>query len=404
MPLNHVTLVVAGLALVILSAAPASAQDSERPRYYLHLRGQDTNPITEVHDHWGLSLGANLGRWWGAELSMDTFERHIDRHGHTIGEYGVVGLIPQVRLRYPLLGDRLVPYVVGGVGVALTEFNDSKPRIPASDVRGASKTLPVATLGVGIEYYFADNLAVGVELKHMFAEDQTFRVNGERHSQEVASTFLTLGLRLLVPELMPPAAAPPPEPAAARLYLGIRFGGAIATDRHNFSTADIRPEPPAYFGTANQFVGGALGVDFGRYLGVELAADGYEVVLADDGRSLIEAAIMHLIPQLRVRYPVLDGRLVPYALAGVGAGYVELNDRKQPGLGVDIDASKWGVAAALGAGVEYFVASNIAFGLEARYLTNRGHDVRIGTREDSGHFDAVTVALTLRVFLAQFGR
>jgi opacity protein-like surface antigen len=402
--LKHLTLAVAGLALVILSAVPVRAQDSARPRFYLHLRGQDTNPITEVHDHWGLSLGANLGRWWGAELSMDTFERHIDQHGNKIGEYGVVGLIPQARLRYPLLGDRLVPYVVGGIGVAFTEFNDRKPRIPPGDVRGASKTLPVATLGVGIEYYFADNLAVGVEAKHMFAEDQTFRINGERHSQEVASTFLTLGLRLLVPELAPAAAAPPPEPPGARLYVGIRFGGAISIDRHNFSSADIRSEPPAYFGTANQFVGGAFGVDFGRYLGVELAADGYEVVLADDRGGLAEVAVMHVIPQLRVRYPVLDGRLVPYALAGVGAGYVELNDRKQPGLGVDIDVSRWGVAGALGAGVEYFVASNIAFGLEARYLTNRGHDVRIGTREDSGHFDAMTVALTLRVILAQLGR
>jgi opacity protein-like surface antigen len=113
---------------------------------------------------------------------------------------------------------------------------------------------------------------------------------------------------------------------------------------------------------------------------------------------------MHVIPQLRLRYPVLDGRVVPYALAGVGVGYVERNDRKQAGMGVDIENSTWGVAAALGAGVEYFVASNIALGLEARYLTNRGHTVRIGTREDSGHYDALTVALTLRVFLARFGR
>jgi hypothetical protein len=38
-------------------------------------------------------------------------------------------------------------------------------------------------------------------------------------------------------------------------------------------------------------------------------------------------------------------------------------------------------------------------------LTNRGHTVRIaGGREASGHYDAVTVALTLRVFLARFGR
>jgi opacity protein-like surface antigen len=263
----------------------------------------------------------------------------------------------------------------------------------------------VGTIGAGIEYYFADNLAVGVELKRLIAGDQTLSIDGERHSQEVASTFLTLGLRILVPELAPPSASPRLEPAATRLYLGLRAGGAISTDTHNFSSADIRPEPPAYFSTANQFFGAALGVDVGRHLGVEVAADGYEAVLATADRgSLTEVAVMHLIPQLRLRYPVLDGRVVPYALAGVGAGYVERNDRKGAGVGVDIETGTWGVAAALGAGVEYFVASNIALGLEARYLTNRGHSVRIGTREDSGHYDALTLAFTLRVFLARLGR
>lgn len=392
------------LAVLMTSAGTCRAQDSARPRYYLHLRGQDTNPITEVHDHWGLSLGANLGRLWGAELSVDTLERHVQKQGNTLGEYGVVALVPQVRLRYPFLDNRLVPYVVGGVGVAFTEFNDRKPRTPRVAIDGASTSLPVGTVGAGIEYYFADNLAAGVELKYLIAGDQTFRIDGERHSQQVASTFLTLGLRLLVPELRPPPAQPL-DPAPARLYLGLRAGGAISTATHAFSNAVVRPEPPAYFSTANQFFGAALGADFGRYLGVELAADGYEVVLATaELGSLTEVAVMHLIPQVRVRYSVLDGRVVPYAIGGVGVGYIERNDRKPAGIGVDIETSRWGVAAALGAGVEYFVASNIAVGLEARYLTNRGHTVRIGTREDTGHYDAVAFALTLRVFLVRFGR
>ena len=44
----------------------------------------------------------------------------------TIGEYGVFALMPQVRLRYPLFRGRLVPYVIGGAGVAFTDFNDRK--------------------------------------------------------------------------------------------------------------------------------------------------------------------------------------------------------------------------------------------------------------------------------------
>jgi opacity protein-like surface antigen len=399
-------LVLLAAAVVVLtgSGAPAWGQDSDRPRPYLHLRGQDTNPITEVHDHWGLSLGANLNRWWGAELSMDTFERSIKRDSNKLAEFGVVALVPQVRVRWPLLDDRLVPYLVAGAGVAFSEANDRKARTPLPDIDGATAVLPVGTVGAGIEYYFADNLAVGVEVKRLIAGDRNINIDGRSHSQQVASTFLTLGLRLLTPERPPTPPSPLEEPPPARFYLGIRFGGAIATDTHNFSSADIRPEPPAYFSKANQFFGGALGLDIGRYLGVEIAADGYEVVLAAQGKSIEEMAVMHVIPQLRLRYPVLGGRVVPYALAGVGVGILERNDRKPGGTGVDIDNDRWGWAAALGVGAEYFVAPNIAFGLETRYLTSRDHRIRIGTREDTGHFDAVTIALTLRVFLAQFGR
>ena len=48
------------LALWVGYSAPSSAEDGDGLRYYLHLRGQDTNPATGVHDHWGLSLGAMM--------------------------------------------------------------------------------------------------------------------------------------------------------------------------------------------------------------------------------------------------------------------------------------------------------------------------------------------------------
>jgi len=401
-----------GLAVLALGAAPAAtawAQDSDRVRYYLHLRAQDTNPLTGVHDHWGLSLGANLGRYWGLELSADTFERHVEGLGRTLGEYGVVALVPQLRLRYPFLDDRLVPYLVGGVGVAFTDFNDRKPRTPPDqrvDIKGTEQSLVVGTIGAGLEYYFADNLAVGAEVKYLIAGDTTLQLNGNSHSQQVASLFTTLGLRLLVPEHRPQPPVVAGETAPYRLYFGLRIGAAVATDTDAFSNVTIRPEPPAYFGSGNQFFGVALGMDLGRYLGVELALEAYEIILANDALgSLAEVALLDVIPMLRLRYPLLGGRLVPYAIGGIGVGYAERNDRKQAAVGVDIDTSTWGLAAAVGAGIEYFVASNIAFGLETRYLTNRFHTVQVaGGPESSGHYDAVTVALTLRVVLANFGR
>ena len=153
------------VALVLASALPGHAEDSARVRYYLHLRAEDTNPATGVHDHWGVSLGVNLGRYWGLELAADSFERRVEGLGRTLGEIGIGAFVPQLRLRYPLLGDRLVPYVIGGVGLGVTEFNDRKPRTPPDtmvSIKGTDTTLLVGTLGGGIEYYFADNMAVGV--------------------------------------------------------------------------------------------------------------------------------------------------------------------------------------------------------------------------------------------------
>jgi opacity protein-like surface antigen len=397
------------LAIGSVAVAPVWAEASDRLRYYLHLRGQDSNPWTGVHDHWGLSLGANLGRHWGLELSADTFERQVKQAGDTLGEFGVGAIVPQLRLRYPFLDDRLVPYLVAGAGIAFTDFNDRKPRLPPDQrvsVRDDEQILPVGTVGAGIEYYFADNLAAGIEIKYLAAGNATLRLDGERHSQQVASVFTTVGLRLLVPELrtQPPGGAG--EPAPQRLYFAVRAGAAVSTDTDAFSSVEIRPEPPAYFGQGNQFWGLALGMDFGRHLAVELAAEGYEIVLATPAQgSLVEMALYNLMPQVRLRFPLLNDRLVPYAVGGVGAGYVERNDRKPAGVGVDVEASEWGVIAAVGAGIEYFVASNIAAGLEVRYLTNRGHTIQVKPGpESSGDYNAVIVALTLRVVLAQFGR
>jgi opacity protein-like surface antigen len=394
----------AALALVAATASECVAADSDRVRYYLQIRGQDTNPWTGVHDHWGFSVGATLGRYWGLELSGDTFERGVEFSGQSVGEYAVGAFVPQLRLRYPFLDDRLVPYVVAGVGVALAEFNDRKRPAFGVSVENTSSVFPVGTLGAGIEYYFADNLALGVELKYLLAGDQTLTIGGARHTQEVQSLFTTVGLRMLVPELNPRPLAETRAVLPTRLYIGFRYGGAFITNTAAFTDLEVHPEPGAFFSTFNQFVGAAIGLNFGRYLGVEMAADYYEAVLAvPEVGSVTEVGVAHFIPYLRLRYPLWDGRVGPYLFGGVGLSTVVDQDTKPPGVAVDVQVSKYGLAASIGAGVEYFVASNLAVGVEARYLTARGHTARINNGpERDGHFDAVAVNLSLRVFLAAF--
>lgn len=391
--------------LVVLAwlAGPCRGEDSERPRFYVDLRGGESNPLVRAHDLVGLSVGANFNRYLGAELSADFYETRldIDGYGH-IGEYGIVALIPQLRLRYPFLGGRLVPYVVGGVGVALPEFNDRKPRGFGLSVDSDSAAI-AGTIGGGIEYYVADNVAIGLEGKYLMAADPTVRVNGSRHDVDIDTGMITLGYRVLYPELRPHSLEEARIAEATRVFLGVRAGGAIPVKDRPFSGLEARPEPPAYGGQVDQLFGISVGVNVGRYWGAELAFDGYEMVLAEAGvGSLTEYAVYTLIPAVRLRYPLLAGRLEPYVLAGVGASYAEDNDVKPAGANLDIKATNWAVAGSLGAGIEYFVVSNVALGLDVRYLISRGHTIQIdGGNKRTGNLDTVMLALTFRTFLWQ---
>jgi opacity protein-like surface antigen len=397
--------VVGVLGLLGGVTAPAHAEDSDRVRYYLNLRGQDTNPVTETHDAWGIAAGANFGRHWGLELSADIYERMVEFDGKSIGEQAILALVPQVRFRYPLLDDRLVPYLIGGIGVGFSQFNDRKPRGFGLDVdhRDDSPFL-VGTVGAGLEYFFADNMAVGAEVKYVMAGDREYRINGVRQDQDVDGVLTMLSLRLFTPELRPKPLAEARDPLPYRVYFGVRAGAAITTNDDSYSPLELRPEPSAFGDEGNRFVGAALGLAWGRHWAVEVAAEGYEVRVADPTLgSVTELAVVNIIPQVRFSYPLLGGRLVPYLIAGVGASYLEVNDRKPPGADLDLSVDSWGVAAAVGAGIDYFLASNIAAGLEARWMTARGHSIKVGDDERDGSVDAVVLALTLRAFLFDFG-
>lgn len=390
------------LVIVALSATIAWAQDSDRPRYYLSLRGHGSNPFTGVHDLFGASVGVNLNRYWGVELSGEGFERRLRLDSSALGEYSVAPIVPQVRLRYPVLDGRMTPYLIAGVGAALIEFNDRKEPGFGASVDMPASTM-VGTVGAGLEYFVAHNVAAGFELKYLIAGDQTVRINGVSHSEDISSLYSAFGLRVFFPEFTEYRPTPRVDAGdgfPARVYLGLQLGAAITTDGTSMPGVDVHTEPAA-IGPANYFIGGIIGVDLGRYFGVELTGGGYEVRVHDaELGSVGEEAIYAIIPQLRARYPVLDGRLVPYAVAGVGAGYAEFNDRKASGVNYEIEATNWGLAATAGAGLEYLVASNIAAGVEARYLTSRGHTVQIGNgRTRDANFDAVLLTVGLRVYL-----
>jgi opacity protein-like surface antigen len=89
------------------------------------------------------------------------------------------------------------------------------------------------------------------------------------------------------------------------------------------------------------------------------------------------------VAQVRYRYPSMRDRLVPYAVVGLGSAIYQFNDRKPAGFGLDIDAEGDGLAATAGAGVDFFIADNIALNLEAKYLAFDPIGVSVDRRTQS---------------------
>ena len=199
-------------------------------------------------------------------------------------------------------------------------------------------------------------------------------------------------LTLLVASAMLAGLTGAPDAAdldASRFSFGVRGGGAFLLDSR------IAPGVDASDGRA---FGAALGVRFTPYLGAELGLDYLEFErLALRGQRIGEYSIFSVIPALRARYPILDGRVAPYALAGVGALLTGFNDRKAPGIGVSVDAKGAAVAGTLGVGLDVFVADNVSLGLEARWLRTDGPPLEIDGRRSHADISALTATLTLSV-------
>lgn len=411
---RHRLVLSLGLLLVALAAPPARAQDSDRLRFYGSLRlgaavPLDSRPtsnteISGLQQLTGFSFGVNLNRHVGFEIAGDSweFDLHVPGAGK-LGELGTFSAVPLFRLRYPLLGDRLTPYVLAGVGIGWSEFNDRKTTGVGTRIRTGDVGV-VGSLGAGIEYFLADNVAVGLETKVMLAGERELEVVGRREDADLSVVTTTASLRLLWPE--GPQASRSSlvgRKPGGRFSLGFRFGGVAMVDDRAASGIEIEKENAA-IGPFSQVFGVNLGWTINRYLALEVSAEGYEPTLSLRGIGRVEEyAQYNVIPQARLTYPVLDDLLVPYLVAGVGASYGELNDGKRPlaeSLRVN-NTYRLAPVGALGAGIDYFVASNLSVGVESRYIISRSHTITVNGRDVDLDLDAVVVSLGVRIFFGE---
>jgi opacity protein-like surface antigen len=410
----------AGAVCVALLRATAWAEDTDDLRFYFGLRVgasflQDREPVgggllieDTTRNVTGLAVGVNLNRYFGVELSGDYQFQGLRIPGRgKLGEYGMFSLIPQVRLRYPLLEGLLTPYLIGGIGVGFNQFNDPEP--PAEGLRIRTTTAaPVAAVGGGIEYFIADNIALGVEGKYLFDRWHELEienlVDGGRANFD--AILLTGGVRLLFPETPAARRIRAPYAGRARFYVGARLGAAIPV---NDEIADGVRWTPSYNAVSsglgvNRLIGVVAGLNIGDYWGVELLAQGYTPQLELRGTDVRfgKYAVYSFLPQLRLRYPILDGRLSPYLLAGVGVAYGEFAHPRPASVELEpVGGEGYAVAATAGAGVDYFVARNVSLALETSYLYARIPGFELRGQSLQVNADAALASLGLRIYFPE---
>jgi len=385
-------LVVAAMCTL---ATPARAEDSDELRWYLGMRF-DLFSLTHTHDFVGGTAGVNFNRYLGLELSLDSYERKAG----DLSEVAVTGIIPQLRLRYPLFGDRLTPYLVTGLGAAVTQANDG--RLPVEWVDGKTETHIAGTIGVGAEYFIADNIAVGWEVKELLSDYVSYEAGGKQGRTGISSPLMGISLRVFYPQLHPDEAAASAADATARFYLDLRSGAALLVNLEPFPGVSAQPEQSVFGSNFTFGFGASLGANFGRYASLELSLDNYEVKLALPGVGDIgEYAVFPVMIQPRLRYPLLDDRLEPYVLCGIGAELGQINDLNQTGKALNPKAEDVTLVGAFGAGVEYYVINNVAIGVQAKYTISRGHEFQLpGQASVTGNFDALFLFGNIRILFA----
>lgn len=379
---------------------PVHSEDADRFRPYFRFHSGDIEPLWGVDDHWSFGLGVNFNRYTGAELAFDYYLRNWGTP-QTVGEASSFHLVPEIRLRYPLLHDRLVPYVVAGVGPSWIQGKDVKSFGYDKDPRVEGWTFTMA-VGAGLEYFIADNVTFGIEGRYLWVNAIDGTVGGQSEPVDLSSTLFTFGLRIYLDENQPRPLVNRDTETINRLYFGVRLGADILTDGHWTEDATLRPEQAAWGGVGSQTGGLLLGLDLGEHYGVEFALDhiNHGVDVAGYG-NVAEYGQGWALVNLRLRFP--KERWTPYVYVGGGACYAEFKDFHPGSEGLSLKGESLHPAVNIGAGIEYFLLRNLSFNLDTRWAYSWNHTFGVenqilSRKGDVSHFAAT---LGFRIYLLE---
>lgn len=388
-----------GLSALVFSAllvtASARAEDSDQTRAYLALRlGEKVAGVSDASDLGGAAVGVNWNRVLSLEVALDSFELKAEG----ISEMSVLGLIPQVRLRWPVFSDRLSPYLLAGVGTVVSQAND--PRVPVEWGGGTTRAHPAGTVGGGVDYFIRDNLAIMLEGKYLMSGDVSYRSADADGSFGLSQGIFTGGLRLFYPELHAERGEQVADTGTVGFYVHPRIGAAILIHGTPFHGVEASAEQPIVADEVTPVFGVSLGAEVRRFAAVEVSFENYELNLTVPGTGRVgEYAVFPITVQSRFRRSMLADRIEPYALFGVGGEMAQLNDRTTAGRKIDVSGSDVAVVGDVGIGVDYRLMSNVTLGGQAKYIISRGHKFRVNGVEKQGNLDSLLFSVGVTVVL-----
>jgi opacity protein-like surface antigen len=152
---------------------------------YVRDKGGDAN-LTK-----GGAIGLNVDGHWGAEVQLLYTMLNLRMNtGTRFAKLDVFEVLPALRYRYPLLGGRLVPFLMGGVGVANLDTNEQRSQ---SEFQGGRQVIVVphfepgspaivGMIGAGVEYFLNHHLSVGLTVPlHLYSTvDTALRREGHK--------------------------------------------------------------------------------------------------------------------------------------------------------------------------------------------------------------------------------
>ena len=153
-----------------------------------------------------------------------------------------------------------------------------------------------------------------------------------------------------------------------------KFAGNVHDESHEFPGSDI-----------NIPIGVSLGYNLSKHFGVELQGVGTEPDVRSDGAfgKLAEYSNISVFGSLRYRYPMGDGRFVPWGLGGIGWSLNAINDATTPRVKVSGDGST--IAGTLALGFDYFLADDVAVGASAQSFIYPSIDTEVFNKDTGEH-------------------